>query len=70
MDNKDIGVLWAKTSAKGLEFMSGSIEISEGVRMEVVLFKNTRKSKPNQPDWQIFKSAPRNTTPVADTVPF
>lgn len=70
MESKDIGALWTKTSAKGLEFLSGSIEISEGVRMEIVLFKNTRKNKPNHPDWNIFKSAPRVTAPVSDTVPF
>lgn len=58
MDNKDIGALWAKTSKKGLEFLSGTIEI-DNVRHEIVLFKNGRKSKPNHPDWTIFKSAPR-----------
>lgn len=72
MDNKDIGALWSKTSGKGLEFLSGNILINE-VRHEIVLFKNTRKSKPNHPDWNIFKSAPRTSTPVepgADSTPF
>lgn len=69
MDNKDIGALWAKTSKKGLEFMSGTIELPDNSRMEIVLFKNNRKSKPNHPDWNIFKSAPRPEA-GADASPF
>lgn len=61
MENRDIGALWAKVSAKGLEFLSGSVEINN-VRHQIVLFKNTRKSKPNHPDWNIFPSTPRPET--------
>lgn len=68
MDNKDIGALWAKKSAKGLEFLSGSIEVSPGVRVEIVVFKNARKNKPNHPDWNIFKSNPRPQTPPAGAI--
>ena len=58
MNNRDIGALWSKTSKAGRDYMTGTIEIN-GVRHELVLFKNDRKTKDNQPDWQIFPREPR-----------
>ncbi len=53
-DPNELGALWVKTSAKGVEFMSGTIN---GV--EVVCFRNMNKSG-NQPDWRVLKSQPRD----------
>lgn len=56
---KDIGGLWAKTGKSGVEFLAGNIEI-DGVKHEVVLFRNDRK-KPGErtPDWRVYPSTPR-----------
>ncbi len=56
--NADIGALWLR-SKEGKEYMTGTITI-DGVAHEVVIFKNGFKEKPNQPDWRIYKSKPRD----------
>ena len=53
-DENEIGCLWTKTSKKGVEFMSGTIN---GV--EVVCFRANKKSE-RQPDWRVLKSQPRD----------
>ena len=55
-DENEIGALWAKTSAKGNEFMSGTID-----GMDVVCFRNTKKTSEKQPDWRVLKSKPRES---------
>jgi uncharacterized protein (DUF736 family) len=55
-DPAELGALWAKTSAKGVEFLSGTIN---GV--EVVCFKNTKgEGNPKAPAWRVLKSQPRD----------
>jgi uncharacterized protein (DUF736 family) len=49
----ELGALWIKTNERG-EFMTGTLN---GVK--VVAFRNTKKTKPNQPDWRILKSKPQ-----------
>lgn len=58
---ESIGALWQKDGAKG-QYFSGMITI-DNVAHPIVLFKNTFKKTPNQPDWRIFPSRPR---PAAD----
>jgi hypothetical protein len=52
-DENEIGSLWAKTSAKGHEFLSGEIN---GVK--VVAFK-IRDGGGQRPTWRVLKSTPR-----------
>lgn len=62
---KEIGALWVKTSKNGNQYMSGVVEI-DGVKHQIVCFSN-KKQKPNQPDYRILPSEPRDNTkaPVA-----
>ena len=50
---KSIGALWVATSQKG-EYWKGYVELEEGKRQNVIIFRNTYK-KDNQPDLRIFK---------------
>ena len=59
MANKYIGALWLKKSKKGLVYMSGQLEIDDQ-KIQITVFKNERKEKKNQPDYQILKSEPYN----------
>ena len=56
MENKSIGALWVKTSAKGNKFYSGNIEI-DGKKIMLVAFDNKKESE-NQPDIRIYESQP------------
>jgi len=53
---KELGALWIKTSKKGVQYMSGMIEI-EGVKHAIVCFAN-KKSKDTQPDYKIMPNQP------------
>lgn len=57
-----LGALWIKTSAKGVEFMSGNIEVN-GQKIEIVAFRNDKGDNPKKPDWKILKSQPREGAP-------
>ena len=50
---KSIGALWIKTGDKG-EYWTGNIELPDGTKQNVIVFKNTYK-KDNQPDFRVFK---------------
>jgi hypothetical protein len=54
-DENEIGALWSKTSGKGVEFMSGTIE---GVG-DVVCFKAKPSASGKGPAWRVLKSTPR-----------
>ena len=56
-DPNELGVLWAKSSARG-EYFTGSIEI-DGTKHQIVVFKNGNKKSDKAPDWRILKSQPR-----------
>ena len=58
MENKNMGALWSKTSDKGKKYMSGIIEI-DGVKHQVVVFKNDHKTADNHPDYKIYPSKKR-----------
>lgn len=67
MADEKIGALWEKESQKGTEYMSGIIG-----GKKVVAFRNTKKTKPNQPDWNVYPQKPRDEPPPPDDdeVPF
>ena len=48
-----LGALWIRTSSKGTPFLSGKIG-----DQQVVVFK-VQKKVPRGPDYEIFKSTPR-----------
>lgn len=61
-DPNELGALWQKSSAKG-DYMTGTVN---GVA--VVLFRNKYKQNGDkQPDWRVFKSAPREERQTAQT---
>lgn len=53
----ELGVLWEKSSGKG-PYFSGTLEI-DGVKQQIVVFKNGNKRSAKAPDWRILKSQPR-----------
>ena len=50
---KSIGALWVQTGSKG-EYWTGNIELPDGTKQNVIVFKNNYK-KDNQPDFRIFE---------------
>jgi uncharacterized protein (DUF736 family) len=56
---KPIGALWIKTSSKGTEFLTGNVEI-DGVKTEIVVFKNDKGENEKRPDYKIYKSRPKD----------
>lgn len=60
-DNDRIGAIWKGKDGK--DYFTGSIEgplnLGEGEKLKIVVFKNQRKEKDTQPDYNILKSKPR-----------
>lgn len=54
---KDAGAIWAKTSKSGVKYWSLQVEI-DGVKHDLVGFKNKYKETPNQPDIKLYVSTP------------
>lgn len=50
----ELGALWERTGSKG-PFMTGTVN---GV--DVVVFKNTKKTNDKAPDWRVLKSKPKS----------
>ena len=74
MEDK-IGAFWQRSGAKG-EYLSGQIELN-GEKINVIAFKNGRKSKSNHPDWILYLQRPRQDVAPppereagGDSVPF
>jgi uncharacterized protein (DUF736 family) len=63
-DPNELGVLWAKTSARG-DYMTGSLEI-DGVKQPIVVFRNGNKRNEKSPDFRILKATPREKLASAD----
>lgn len=61
MENKksdDIGALWLKTSKDGSKkYMSGTVTVN-GVKINIVVFKNNNKKEDRHPDYNILQSKP------------
>lgn len=52
-ESKSVGGGWAKESKKGMKYVSLRIEDEN-----YVMFKNTYKKNPGQPDYKIYKQEP------------
>lgn len=52
-----LGALWVKTGKNG-KFMSGVVEI-DGVKTNIVVFKNDHKENEKHPDYKIYLSEGR-----------
>jgi len=58
VDNKSIGALWKRTSKKGVEYFSGTIQMGNKT-IQIVVFKNSNKKEAKHPDYRILLSTPR-----------
>ena len=58
--NTNIGALWARESRNGgQKYLAGNVKLDidgEEKTVKVVVFKNNRKERDNQPDYQIYKA--------------
>lgn len=67
-----VGALWLKTSRRGDKFMSGIIEVGNGVK-NLMVFKNGYKEESSKhPDYVIYESPEhdRGTKATDDDIPF
>lgn len=62
-DPNEVGVLWEKIGPKG-PYMTGTVGDTK-----VVVFRNVKKVKENQPDWRILKSVPAGERQATVTNP-
>lgn len=56
--SRKIGALWLKETKDGKKYFSGVLEDLRG-EIRIAVFKNDRKEKENQPDYQIIVSEER-----------
>lgn len=56
--SRKIGALWLKETKDGKKYFSGVLEDLRG-EIRIAIFKNDRKEKDNQPDYQIVVSEER-----------
>jgi hypothetical protein len=69
-DPNELGVLWEKSGRNGTYF-TGSLELPDGTKQPVVVFKNgNKKDGSKAPDWRILKPQKRDDTPAIDGPPF
>jgi uncharacterized protein (DUF736 family) len=59
---QSIGALWLKDGKAG-KFMSGNLEIN-GQKVQIMVFKNTKKADLKQPDYRIVQSTDEVTRPA------
>lgn len=55
---KSIGALWSKTSGRG-DYFTGQIELADGSKLKIVVFRNGYKTEDKHPDWRIYESKPK-----------
>jgi uncharacterized protein (DUF736 family) len=69
--NTNIGALWARESRNtNQKYLAGHVKMEvegEEKTVKLVVFKNNRKEKENQPDYQIYKARPVQAQPEAAT---
>jgi len=63
MTTKKIGALWKKKSKDGKSYLSGNIELINGIVQRVAVFTNDKKTNPKQPDYSIVLSQPNPEQP-------
>ena len=61
---RSYGAMWEKQGPKGT-YMTGNLEVVEGEKVAVVMFKSDKGDNPKRPDWVIFKSKPKVATAPA-----
>lgn len=69
--SRKIGALWVRETQEGKKFMSGLIETLNG-DVQIAVFKNDKKEKENQPDYNIVlseRSQANKPAPQADQGP-
>jgi len=54
----NIGACWLKETKDGKKYFSGQIQVP-GLSLNFAIFKNEKKDKDNQPDYNIVWSPPR-----------
>jgi hypothetical protein len=57
MADDSIGALWEKSKGDN-DYFTGAIEV-DGIKINIVVFKNKFKNNDRQPSWKIFKSKPK-----------
>lgn len=62
-NNESMGCLWLKTSKDGKKYMSGTVCVN-GVKINIVVFKNNNKKEDRHPDYNILQSKPINNKQV------
>ena len=65
---REIGAFW-KREGKNQKYLTGKIKNGDGTEQQVVVFSNKNKTKDNQPDFRVYKSAPRESTETAASTP-
>jgi uncharacterized protein (DUF736 family) len=65
---RKIGALWIRETQEGKKFMSGLIETLNG-DVHIAVFKNDKKEKENQPDYNIVLSEKPKVTPEVEGAP-
>lgn len=59
--SKTIGALWKpQKKAENSPSLIGNVELIAGMPVQVAVFPNTKKTKPNQPDFNIVLSQKRD----------
>jgi len=66
-ENKSVGALWLKEGKNG-KYFSGSIELIEGHKVNIVVFKNQYKEASKHPDYKIYlaREASEKTKTMAE----
>lgn len=54
-NKKSIGALWKGKSSGGTDYIKGNVEIN-GEKHKIIVFKNTYKSKKEDPDYKVYES--------------
>lgn len=57
-DNTNTGAVWKTTSKRGLEYLSGKVNV-EGKDYQVAMFINDKKGNEKAPDYRIVIDEPR-----------
>lgn len=65
---RKIGALWVRESQDGRKFMSGLIE-TLNADVQIAVFKNDKKEKENQPDYNIVLSERSKPSPQVEGAP-